>query len=70
MVNNTLRFEEHARWRKARMAEKYLRRLRDAHDPLRDAPSAEFSREAGQLESGWPAFGGPPVQPKANGAGR
>ena len=72
MVNNTLRFEERTRWlwRKARMAEKYLRRLRDARDPLRDALSAEFSSEAEQLESEWPAFGSSPVQPKANGAGR
>ena len=71
MVNNTLRFEERTKWlwRKTRMAEKYLRRLRDAHDPARDALSAGYSSEAEQLESEWPAFGSAPAQPKAGGTG-
>jgi|GEM_PF-856881 len=72
MVNNTLRFEERTKWfwRKARMAEKYHRRLRDAHDPVRGALSAEYGDEAEQLESEWPAFGSSPAQPKPGGVAR
>ncbi|HRN59854.1 MAG TPA: hypothetical protein PLI44_06415 [Chiayiivirga sp.] len=69
MVNNTLRFEERTKWfwRKARMAEKYHRKLRDAHDPTRDALSSGYSGEAEKLESEWPAFGSSPAQPKPGG---
>ncbi|MCW5580715.1 MAG: hypothetical protein KIS72_05200 [Luteimonas sp.] len=70
LVNNTLRFEERTKWlwRKARMAEKYLRKLRHANDPALDAMSSEYDIEAEKLESEWPAFGSSPAQPKTGGA--
>jgi hypothetical protein len=66
LINNTLRFEERAKWcwKKCRKCENLLRKLRD--DPSSDIPaiSAEFSTVSEELENEWPAFGATPSQPK------
>lgn len=69
LVNNTLRFEERAKWfwRKTRAAERYLRRLRDRDDPNRSQLGQEYSELAESMENEWPAFGSSPTQPKKDG---
>lgn len=65
LINNTLRFEERTKWfwRKGRMAQKYLRRLRDDNTSDRAAISIQYSEASERLEDDWPTFGGSPGQP-------
>jgi len=69
LINNTLRFEEKAKWcwKKCRKSERLLRQLRD--DPKADvaAISLEFSTMSEEMENEWPAFGATPSQPKKAG---
>ncbi|MCY1313429.1 hypothetical protein D9M70_639530 [compost metagenome] len=69
LINNTLRFEERTKWfwRKARMAEGFYRRIRDAKDPTTNSLSSKYSEESEKLEIEWPAFGNSPGQPKKGG---
>jgi len=65
LINNTLRFEERTKWfwRKARLAERYHRQLRDGTDPGVSPLSRSCSEECEKLEAEWPAFDATPGQP-------
>jgi hypothetical protein len=69
LINNTMRFEEKAKWfwKKCRRCERYVRQLRD--DPASNvaAIAEEFSALSEELENEWPAFGASPTQPKKSG---
>ncbi|WPK02941.1 hypothetical protein R6U79_12055 [Pseudomonas putida] len=69
LLNNTLRFEERAKWqwRKVRLAERYYRQVRDTGQGVSEL-SMRFSEESEKLESEWPAFGSSPVQPSKPGS--
>ncbi len=64
LINNTLRFEERTKWfwRKARIAERYFRKVRDGA-PDAAALSDAYSAECERLEAEWPAFGSSPGKP-------
>jgi hypothetical protein len=69
LVNNTMRFEERAKWfwKKCRRLERMLRMVR--YDPAVDVPTlmTEYSNMAEEMEQEWPAFGSTPTQPKKAG---
>ena len=69
LVNNTLRFEERAKWcwRKCRRTERLLRELRDSAAPDAARISTDFSAMSEEMEMEWPAFGSTPSQPKKSG---
>ena len=69
LVNNTMRFEERAKWfwRKCRKLERMLRTVK--YDPAANisAIGKEYSDMAEEMELEWPAFGSAPSQPKKAG---
>lgn len=69
LINNTLRFEDRTKWfwRKARLAERYYRQVRDSGQGISKL-SLEFSKECEKLEAEWPAFGSTPGQPSKPGS--
>ncbi len=69
LINNTLRFEEKAKWcwKKCRKSERLLRQLRDNPDADIARVSEEFSTMSEEMENEWPAFGTTPSQPKKAG---
>lgn len=66
LINNSLRYEEKTKWfwKKTRVAEKFLRQLRDSIDPDVERISIQFSEKMEELESEWPAMDSPVKQPK------
>jgi hypothetical protein len=69
LINNTLRFEDKAKWcwKKCRKAERLYRILRDDPNANIVTISTEFSTMSEELENEWPAFGASPSQPKKPG---
>jgi len=69
LINNTLRFEERAKWcwKKCRKTERLLRELRDSPAPDTSRISTGFSVMSEEMEAEWPAFGSTPAQPKKSG---
>ena len=69
LVNNTMRFEDRAKWfwKKCRKVERMLRAVK--YDPNTDIPKVmkEYSDMAEEMEQEWPAFGSTPAQPKKAG---
>ena len=66
LINNSLRYEEKTKWfwKKVRISEKLLRRLRDSSNPNIEEISSQFSEKMEELESEWPAMDSPAKQPK------
>jgi len=66
LINNSFRFEERTKWfwKKVRVSEKLLRKLRDSSNPDLEAISSTFSEKMEELESDWPAMDSPVQQPK------
>ena len=66
LINNSLRYEEKTKWfwKKVRISEKFLRKLRDSSSPDVEEISLQFSERMEELENEWPAMDSPAKQPK------
>lgn len=66
LINNSFRFEERTKWfwRKARISEKFLRKLRDSSNPITEEISSTFSEKMEELENEWPTMDSPIQQPR------
>ena len=66
LINNSLRYEERTKWfwKKVRITEKLLRKIRDSDSSGCEEISDLYSEKMEELELEWPAMDSPAKQPK------